>query len=348
MKVIICSPAVPPSTRGNAKSAGRIAEALSALGVEVELVKYADLTPAKIARCRDAGGLLHGFHFGVSFRMLEHVRLPYVLSQTGTDLGVDLAQGNNYAKFVCAATRLIVPHASAKQEVIRFFPEASSRVCVIPKSVSLPEQTEALDENLLERLRERIIIFLPAHIRPVKGISDAVAGFSEFLGQAPPELARRCLLVIGGQVLDRDYYDSLNLACARQVLHVELRHEQMRGMYELADLVLNCSYIEGLSNALLEALHLGCPVLARQIPGNTALNELGTSPRQESSGRTSMVQFFSGENGAGSLAAGLLRLLRDESLLKQLSAASRAEFAWLGDQTREGAAYRAICEEVFF
>ena len=38
-----------------------------------------------------------------------------------------------------------------------------------------------------------------------------------------------------------------------------------------ADLILNHSVSEGMSNALIEALAVGRPVLARNIPGNTEI-----------------------------------------------------------------------------
>lgn len=42
----------------------------------------------------------------------------------------------------------------------------------------------------------------------------------------------------------------------------------MRSAYESADVVLNTSFAEGLSNAILEAIAAGRPVLASDIPGN--------------------------------------------------------------------------------
>ena len=49
------------------------------------------------------------------------------------------------------------------------------------------------------------------------------------------------------------------------------RHAAMRD----ADVILNNSHSEGLANSLLEAITLGVPVLARNIPGNAAVIEHG-------------------------------------------------------------------------
>jgi glycosyltransferase involved in cell wall biosynthesis len=42
----------------------------------------------------------------------------------------------------------------------------------------------------------------------------------------------------------------------------------MQAAYQGADIVLNTSFSEGLSNALIEAIAADCPVLASDIPGN--------------------------------------------------------------------------------
>jgi len=47
--------------------------------------------------------------------------------------------------------------------------------------------------------------------------------------------------------------------------------QQMLGVYAAADAVVNSSLSEGMSNALLEAMAAGVPVLARAIEGNRAL-----------------------------------------------------------------------------
>jgi len=54
----------------------------------------------------------------------------------------------------------------------------------------------------------------------------------------------------------------------------------MRSAYEGADVVLNASSSEGLSNVLLEAKAAGKPILASDIPGNRhpVLGEDGDAP----------------------------------------------------------------------
>ena len=56
--------------------------------------------------------------------------------------------------------------------------------------------------------------------------------------------------------------------------------EAIRSALETADVVLNSSFSEGLSNSLLEAIAAGRPVLASDIPGNRlpVLGENGDPP----------------------------------------------------------------------
>jgi len=51
----------------------------------------------------------------------------------------------------------------------------------------------------------------------------------------------------------------------------ETPHEQMGALYTRADIVLNCSHSESMSNTVLEAMALGRPMLVSDIPGNQML-----------------------------------------------------------------------------
>jgi glycosyltransferase involved in cell wall biosynthesis len=81
-------------------------------------------------------------------------------------------------------------------------------------------------------------------------------------------------LVIAGGVIDQGY-----AATIRNMLDDapnaewtgEIARELMGALYTRADIVLNCSRSESMSNTLLEAMALGRPVLANDIPGNRTL-----------------------------------------------------------------------------
>ena len=85
----------------------------------------------------------------------------------------------------------------------------------------------------------------------------------------------------------------------------------MPGVYAAADAVLNSSLSEGMSNALLEAMAMGVPVLARAIEGNRALVRHN---------RTGLL--FSSE---GDFLRQAERLLDDSRLRQRLVARARAQ-----------------------
>ena len=83
----------------------------------------------------------------------------------------------------------------------------------------------------------------------------------------------------------------------------------MPGVYAAADVVLNSSLSEGLSQSLLEAMAVGVPVLARAIEGNRAL----LAPK-----RTGLL--FSGQRDFVRQAE---RLLLNSKLRRRLAARAR-------------------------
>jgi glycosyltransferase involved in cell wall biosynthesis len=78
-----------------------------------------------------------------------------------------------------------------------------------------------------------------------------------------------------------------------------------------ADVFVLPSHAEGLSNALLEAMAVGLPVIVSNVPGNVDVVEHG---------RTGLV--FEVDN-ASELAASLARVLRDDDLRNLLGAGAR-------------------------
>lgn len=78
-------------------------------------------------------------------------------------------------------------------------------------------------------------------------------------------------LVIAGGIIDQDYAATIHnlLSDASNAMWLgETPHELMGALYARADIVLNCSQSESMSNTLLEAMALGRAVLANDIPGN--------------------------------------------------------------------------------
>ncbi len=123
------------------------------------------------------------------------------------------------------------------------------------------------------------LFFLPAGIRPVKGNLECLRAFEKVHAARP--WAR---IIFAGPPLDIEYFAQFekkiweSRAFASWIPSIP--PAAMRSAYETSDIVLNASSSEGLSNALLEAIAAGKPVLASDIAGNwwPVLGEDGGPP----------------------------------------------------------------------
>ena len=83
-----------------------------------------------------------------------------------------------------------------------------------------------------------------------------------------------CHLAFCGPIMDESYSNRFLAAIAERPWASYLGSIPTKAMTSAmleADIILNNSRTEGLSNTLLEAATLGVPILARNIPGNAAV-----------------------------------------------------------------------------
>jgi glycosyltransferase involved in cell wall biosynthesis len=158
------------------------------------------------------------------------------------------------------------------------------------------------------------LVVLVAGIRPVKGVREAIALLKQARESADSQHpASRLRLLLVGPVIDPVYGEAV-LAEARRlgwVEHIEsVAFEAMPEVYAAADLVLNTSLSEGMSNALLEAMACGRPVLAASIPANLEL---------VGDGRSGLAY-----RTADEFVAGVHRVLSDRDFARSLGEAARA------------------------
>ncbi|HET9855875.1 MAG TPA: glycosyltransferase [Methylomirabilota bacterium] len=159
----------------------------------------------------------------------------------------------------------------------------------------------------LQRLSGPIILF-PAGIRKVKRPMFPLEPL-EGLRDRHPTLQ----LVYVGPIIDPAEGEALHRLLTEypwaQYLGA-VPHHRMPALFELADVVLNCSLAEGgMANAVIEALALGRAVLAADIAGNRSLVE------------DAITGFLFGS--AEELAAKADRLLQDPDLRARLGVAGR-------------------------
>jgi glycosyltransferase involved in cell wall biosynthesis len=272
--------------RGNIITVRRIASFLETMGVETIILPADAMSVADMQyHLRSfAPDIIHAFHAGycgeTACTLAEGLGIPFAITITGSDINEPLFREHAGIHRAMATSAAIVCFDDlVAAEVAESFPETTGRIIVVPQGVVplpvTPDAGCAFPEDAF-------MLLLPAALRGVKNI--------EFPLRALAPLVRKkhnLLLVIAGGVIDQEYADTIRkmLAAAPFASWIgEVPHEQMGALYVRADVVLNCSHNEGMSNSLLEAMSLARPVLAADIPGNRSLvhdNETGWLYRDE-------------------------------------------------------------------
>src|SRR5690349_10146592 len=118
MRVGLFAPAVPPSQRGNAVSVARIMGAMKVLGVDMTARTTAELPEALAAGLEQRIDVLHLMHLSRTYDVIGDAcrafSRPYVMTQTGTDLGGDAPTGKAYEAFLGGARSIACNHAVAR------------------------------------------------------------------------------------------------------------------------------------------------------------------------------------------------------------------------------------------
>jgi glycosyltransferase involved in cell wall biosynthesis len=240
-----------PRTAGNWVTAMRLAEGLRGLGWRVEVYDAAAVpVPSGRPTVHHA---LHALHAAPSaLRVARRGVDPVVVTLTGTDL----AGGERLAEVLAAC-----------DAVVAFSPGTPGATDIIPPGVvPLPGRRRRREFGWR---RGEVAFLLPAGLREVKRPWFALPPLARLRAAGLP-----VRLAIAGPVREAAAAARLQQAMAGAGAWAsylgELPRGRMGDLYRSADVVLNTSRSEGLSNAVLEAMALGRPVLAADIPGNRA------------------------------------------------------------------------------
>lgn len=190
----------------------------------------------------------------------------------------------------------------ARRAIVTEAPELAARIRLIGQAVEgLPVEGAYPQLEMTPATR---ICLLPVAIRPVKDVLGAI-NLVKALRVHKPE----AMLWVAGQVLDEEYgLQVLAEVAANQgtVRYLgEVAHGAMGGLFRRASLMLNTSESEGQSSAILEAMAVGVPVLARANDGNRDVITHGVTGLLYSSEK----EFVSAATA----------LIEDEPLRKQLA-----------------------------
>ena len=308
-----------PMAGGNWQSAARLAAALRRRGAEARVARVSELPEAD---------LVHAFHaWGTGEPLLNQGVDParLVVTWTGTDLAALEGPGSrDRVRALSRAAHHTVLTEAAREQLAAAAP--GWRVSYIPPGVDAAQFCPGPPSPAPQ----------PPHLllvgagRPVKRPLWAVDLVSALWADGV-----EARLTVTGPPRDPALWAELAAraqACPWLALVDEVEPTAMPGWYRQADLVLNVSANEGLSNALLEGMASGVPPAVVDIPGNRALVDPG---------RTGMV--FGNQR---QFVSGIAELVHDPALRRRLGTAARAHVVTHHSVEREADAFWAVYQAV--
>ncbi len=272
MRILIVLPRQPRET-GNWVTAERFSAGLVKAGHKVQLTETPVDSPTAILTAvrrftPDTALLLHAYRSGNPW-LLAGVKIPQIVLLTGTDLhrdNINPAKKSVIARLFKQAAAILLQN---RQDYI----ELGQNTALAPKLRFLPTAVSLGDQHLPLNKDGSLLLLHPAGIRPIKGNLELLLMCDMLRAKTPPFRLAFC-----GPELDAEYAASFHEAVHRRSWAQYLGaipQSAMASVMRQADIILNNSASEGLSNALTEASTLGRPILARVNSGNRFVVEPG-------------------------------------------------------------------------
>ncbi|KAM4615957.1 glycosyltransferase 1 domain-containing protein 1 isoform 2-T2 [Polymixia lowei] len=219
---------------------------------------------------------IHLFKAG---RLLLDIQVPFGVIFGGTDINEDVKveQKRVVMEQVLLKARFAVAFTDKlKEEAEIFLLSQSSKVYVQPQGVKTEATENFCWSEFLkssgvcrEDVGEMRVFLLVCGLRKVKDPLYLVEVFSEWHRDNPMNV-----LVIVGPKIDPVLTEEVEAVAKRTAgvfLAQERSQKELHAAMKRCFALVNSSVSEGMSAAILEAMDLGVPVVARDIPGNAAL-----------------------------------------------------------------------------
>lgn len=269
MKIAILTPYFESNNRGNAVAVHRWLKGLRNLGEDVEVFSLENKDNWPLVKKNLISfnpDIVHGVQGyrsgGFLMELSTLLDVHFVVSLRGTDVWEDMKYQNRYEiveSVLRLASKVTVLTESMKQEVCKHVPDIFEKVILIHQGVEkLAVNKDFLFENIISS-NDKIVLF-PANLRNMKNIFYPLDPLSLIVKDFP-ELK----LVYLGPIIEDEIKKRLDCALTMYNWAVYLGvipHDKIGDIFDRAFAVINCSDSEGMSNALLEGMIMGKPVLA--------------------------------------------------------------------------------------
>ncbi|CAL1537334.1 unnamed protein product [Lymnaea stagnalis] len=232
---------------------------------------------------KDNIGVLIGIHALRTGPFMKDSNMPYILILGGTDINEFskdpdalhiMTEVIMKAKFVVCFSTII------RDKAITLWPRVClSKLVLIPQAVHINMSSFNLmmylsgrpEVSCLTSSHQRPIVFVfVGGIRPVKNPVYLVPTFQDW-----HERDKRVILLIVGPKLDENYCSRVFEPAINKrpgIVYIPgLAMEDTHAIIAQSFALVNTSDSEGMCLAILEAMQIGVPVLARNIPGNKAI-----------------------------------------------------------------------------
>ena len=216
---------------------------------------------------------------------------------------VDDLQGDSIERLAYRRVSAVICNAAHETTYLRrTLGETPAQVSVVHNGLDLapPRRTRAEWRMALKIEEDATVVTMVANFRPQKDHPALLRAWKKVMTRIPPGRTRPRLLLAG--VRHSTYDDALQLAGDLGLLdtvHFLGQVEDITGLLSSCDIGVLASKHEGLSNAVIEYMASGLPVIATDLPGNR--EALGEEPDQPYVSR-----------GDSNRLAGLLRVLIDQ------------------------------------
>lgn len=249
-----------PEAGGNWIYARRLQVGLGRLGIKSTITRVSDPIPS--------ASIYHAFNaIRTAIPLLARgvAAQAMIVTWTGTDIWSDAGQRREDVLDLSTAVAHTTLTTQAADVLVRRFPDWTSRIYHV---------APAVDVERFSPRGDRVDTPHPLFVlvgggRAEKGTVEAIRLVARVRDCGTP-----ATLALLGPARDAKYWAKVQSLC-RDLPWImspgTIATEDMPTWYRAADLVINTSWVEGVSNALLEALACGRPVLARDIPGNRSV-----------------------------------------------------------------------------